>query len=670
MLRIRTAAVLFILLLPVATAGAATGQEPRQQPALQDGPSLAAPLGPGTGHSRGTTVDVQPRFPLRAAFYRPWMPAQRTPAGLQPYAPYHPTWGSTWDYYQSGDPAILREQVGAMQYGRIQVGLAEWWGPGTHTDGRVAALLRAARGTTFRWALWYQSESVGDLPVRTLGSDLAYLRSHYGSDPNYLRIRGRVVVFVQAAAQDGCAMAARLRQANAAVHAYVVLTVFPGYRGCASQPDDWYEYAPARADDQEGSSFSISPGCSSRKCGLHLNRDLGRWSQNIRNMIASHQRWQLVTTFNYWGNGSAVESATEWASTSGYGLYLDALHNNGTTRAPADPVIMAAGDISCDPSERDGTVEDSADGVERTIAASCRMQATSDLAILGHPAAVLTLGDEQYEHGSLAAFRTAYDRTWGRVKAITHPVPGNHEYYFPKATGYYQYFGPLAPDKGYYSFDLGAWHIIALNAQCAYVGGCDAGSPEEQWLQADLAAHPGVCTLAYWHQPRFSSGLHNDSSQYTAFWEDLYAAGADVVLNGHDHDYERFGPQSPRGEADPRRGIREFVVGTGGASHYPWGSIQPNSQVRNDLTFGVLALTLHQASYDWRFIPEPGQSFADAGHASCHSAPPAGTIVFGLSNPTSPTALALAGAAVLLCALCLGGLSLAVRFGWLRGATR
>jgi hypothetical protein len=134
--------------------------------------------------------------------------------------------------------------------------------------------------------------------------------------------------------------------------------------------------------------------------------------------------------------------------------------------------------------------------------------------------------------------------------------------------------------------------------------------------------------------------------------------------------YERFGPQSPGGEADPTRGIREFVVGTGGMSHYPWGSIRPNSQVRNDRTFGVLALTLHQTSYDWRFLPEPGHKFADAGHASCHNAHPAGTIVLGLSNPTNRTALALAVVAVLLCALCLGGLSLAVRFGWLRGATR
>ena len=173
---------------------------------------------------------------------------------------------------------------------------------------------------------------------------------------------------------------------------------------------------------------------------------------------------------------------------------------------------------------------------------TCRQLATSNTLVRGHYASVLALGDTQYEDGAYEKFVASYDPSWGRVKSITKPAPGNHEYESPGATGYYRYFGRAAgdPRKGYYSFDVGRWHLIALNSNCSAVGGCGAGSPQEQWLRRDLAAHPAACTLAYWHHPRFSSGLHGSDSTYTAFWQALYDAGADVVLSGHDHDYERF----------------------------------------------------------------------------------------------------------------------------------
>jgi len=281
--------------------------------------------------------------------------------------------------------------------------------------------------------------------------------------------------------------------------------------------------------------------------------------------------------------------------------------------AQADPVIAAAGDIACDPAD-----ESFNGGAGATNA--CRMKATSDLMVEMNLAAVLALGDTQYGDGALPKFLRSYAVTWGRLKSITHPAAGNHDYGQPKASGYYTYFGPAAgdPTKGYYSYNLGAWHFIALNSNCDEVGGCQGGSPQELWLKADLAAHPAACTLAYWHHPRFSSGPHGSDRAYDAFWRDLYQAGADVVLVGHDHDYERFAPQDPAGAADPARGIRQFVVGTGGENHYALEARKPNSEVFNGSTFGVLVMTFHPKAYDWKFLPVSGGSFTDSGSAPCH----------------------------------------------------
>ncbi|MGH2416500.1 MAG: metallophosphoesterase family protein, partial [Microcystaceae cyanobacterium] len=226
----------------------------------------------------------------------------------------------------------------------------------------------------------------------------------------------------------------------------------------------------------------------------------------------------------------------------------------------------------------------------------------------------------QYPAGALSDFNTSYDPTWGRVKEIAHPVVGNHEYGTSGASGYFSYLGTAAgdPKKGYYSYDVGRWHLIALNSNCQEVGGCGVGSPQEKWLKADLAAHPAKCTLAYWHHPRFSSALHGNNRAYDAFWQDLYAAGAEIVLNGHDHDYERFASQTPSATADSKRGIREFVVGTGGKSLYPFLQVQPNSEVRDNETYGVLKLTLHSNGYSWQFMPVKGKTFTDSGRGVCH----------------------------------------------------
>jgi hypothetical protein len=276
------------------------------------------------------------------------------------------------------------------------------------------------------------------------------------------------------------------------------------------------------------------------------------------------------------------------------------------------PTIAAAGDIACDPADA------SYNGGQGS-GLNCRQLATSNLLVGGGYDAVLGLGDLQYEDGAYSKFTVSYDASWGRVKAITKPVPGNHEYGTAGAAGYYQYFGAVAgdPSKGYYSFDLGDWHLIALNSSCSAVGGCGAGSAEEQWLRGDLAAHSNACTLAYWHHPRFSSGEHGSDTTYTAFWQALHDGNADVVLVGHDHDYERFAPQNPSGGLDLTRGLREFVVGTGGKSLRTFPTVRPNSEMRDMTSMGVLELTLGASGYTWRFVPAVG-SFADSGSTSCH----------------------------------------------------
>jgi hypothetical protein len=281
-----------------------------------------------------------------------------------------------------------------------------------------------------------------------------------------------------------------------------------------------------------------------------------------------------------------------------------------------DPMIAAAGDIACAPGDP-------------VTADACHQQATSDL-LVGTPlAAVLPLGDIQYDSASLSNILGAYDPTWGRVKSISRPILGNHE---GSGTGYFDYFngagvanGPAGlRGKGWYSYDVGTWHVVALNSNCDDVG-CTAGSEQEQWLRADLAAHRTSCTLAYWHHPRYSSGHDGSNTFMQPLWEALDDAGAEIVLSGHSHDYERVAPVDRNGTVNQAAGIRQFVVGTGGAFFTGGlGSRIVQSQVAQGDTFGVLFLTLHATSYDWRFVPEAGKTFADSGSTACHRliAPP------------------------------------------------
>jgi acid phosphatase type 7 len=231
-------------------------------------------------------------------------------------------------------------------------------------------------------------------------------------------------------------------------------------------------------------------------------------------------------------------------------------------------------------------------------------------------AVVLTLGDATYPVGRPEEFTNCYEPTWGRFKARTFPSPGNHEYYTPEAVGYYRYFGDAAgPERrGYYSFEIGKWHVISLNSNL---------KPAElrvqfDWLKTDLAQHKARCTLAYWHHPLYSSGGHGNNAFMQEAWQLLMDAGADLVLASHDHDYERFAPQDAQGRRDDQRGMREFVVGTGGARLTPFRFTKDNSEISNNYTFGVLRLLLKDSGYEWEFLPTKDGEINDRGAALCH----------------------------------------------------
>ena len=318
------------------------------------------------------------------------------------------------------------------------------------------------------------------------------------------------------------------------------------------------------------------------------------WSSS-NNAVATVSTSGLVTSI---AAGTATISASAGGKTG-----------RATITVPAPPpppppsgseVLIGAGDIA--------------------VCGSTGDDATSNI-LVSTSGTVFTLGDNAYPNGSATDYANCYDGSWGRVKGRTMPTPGNHEYQTAGAAGYFGYFGSAAgdPSKVYYSYDLGAWHIVVLNSNSACTTiSCSAASAQVQWLKADLAANSKSCTLAYWHHPRFNSGAeHGNLTAVGPFWDALYAAGAEIVLNGHEHLYERFAPQTPNAVADPN-GIRQFTVGTGGAALYSFSAtIQPNSERRNNTSMGVLKLTLKSGGYDWQFIPATG-SFTDSGSGTCH----------------------------------------------------
>ena len=339
--------------------------------------------------------------------------------------------------------------------------------------------------------------------------------------------------------------------------------------------------------------------------------------------VSSHVTGNGTFALALTGSSTSQARFTSTESTAGPPPELAVTWTPPDTPPPGgdDPVVAAAGDIACAPP------------ATRT-SSTCHHRATSDLLVAGDYDAVLPLGDLQYECGQAAAYQSVYDPTWGRVKDRSRPAVGDNDYESatcstPGASGYFDYFGgaasPNQPNcasacSGYYSYDLGTWHVVVLNTNCSEpgVGGCSASSAQGRWLAADLAAHPNQCILGYWHQPRWSeAGGTSGASNY--FVNALYNARAEVILSGNNHFYARFAPQSPSGAADPVNGIRQFIVGTGGKSlHGLSSNPDPQVEVRQRTTYGVLELTLHSTSYSWKFVPEAGRTFTDTGAQNCH----------------------------------------------------
>jgi len=261
--------------------------------------------------------------------------------------------------------------------------------------------------------------------------------------------------------------------------------------------------------------------------------------------------------------------------------------------ASTDPVLLAAGDIA-------------------NCASTSQDEATAKILAQYPSATIATIGDNAYPDGTATDYSNCYTPSWGPYKSRTRPSPGNHDYHVSGATAYYSYFGSAAgtAGKGYYGYTLGTWRLYSLNSEANI-------SAETSWLKSDIIAHPTTCILAYWHKPLFSSGHHGNITAMKGVYTVLYNARADVVLNGHDHEYERFAKQTPDGIASSA-GIREFVVGTGGTGLYPFNAPKPNSQVRYNGGHGVLRLTLSAASYTWKFLSIAGKTFTDGGSGACH----------------------------------------------------
>jgi len=343
-------------------------------------------------------------------------------------------------------------------------------------------------------------------------------------------------------------------------------------------------------------SVTVTPASGTVSAGSSVQLTATPKDANGNPLVGRTVTWQSSNTATATVNGSGLVSGVAAGSAT---ITATSEGQSGTSAITVTPpsasvVLVGAGDIAdCTTGEPTAKLLDNIAGT------------------------VFTAGDNAYSNGTASEYASCYDPSWGRHKARTRPAPGNHDYGTSGATGYYNYFGALAGPAGlgYYSYDLGAWHVVSLNSNVSM----SAGSAQEVWLRADLAASTKTCTIAYWHHPRFSSGAsHGSSTMSAGAFQALYDAGAEIVIVGHDHEYERFAPQTPNAGADPVRGIREFVVGTGGAGLYSFATPLPNSEVRDNTSHGLLKLSLSDGSYTWQYIPVAGNSFTDSGSGTCH----------------------------------------------------
>jgi hypothetical protein len=596
--------------------------------------------------------------------------------------------------FDSDNATDVAMQLAGIKGTGMQAVIASWWGRGQHGEATRFPVLHAAAAPLGLGVIpYYEPEGYANPTVATIQADLAHLGALADASPgSAVRIGGKRVIFVYNAGATGCGEVTKWKTAtNGFADWYVNMKVFPGFASCFDQPSSWHQYGPAEREAVHLPwSFNISPGFWHHdETSPRLARDPAAWAQNVAHLKASPAQWKLVTSWNEWGEATSVEPSGSWQSGSGWGTYADELRrqlvggaapgpttspsgsptstsgptpspSSSTTSSPSPTpssststpgpststtsspsptptspsptptgpsvTVMAAGDIVCD-------------GCNGYGGSSGQDGYTAERLTKYGPDAILTLGDNQYESGSLGQYNAGWGRNtcagpgncdaWGQHRGSVYPAPGNHEWLTGNAQGYRDYFGSRLSSIGsdtasnnqmYYSWDLGAWHFVSLDSDCSKVGGCNAGNPMMTWLLADLAANNGRPTLVYYHHPSWSSGQHGNSSGHT-YLKSVLVADRDVqlVLSGHDHDYERFQPMGANGPT--LNGVRYFVVGTGGKNHYCDYSAVPGTQVFNCNTFGVLRLTLTATGYSWQFhnineVGASGNTFTDAGSST------------------------------------------------------
>lgn len=679
--------LLIDLASPAASSTPTRTTAPSATATLTSAPS-ASPTMPAQPSSTATVPanpsvtpynDSQPGFPIRAVFYYPWFPEAWNQQGYNPFTNYTPSLG----FYDSGSVSVIQNHIRAMTYGNIKAAILSWWGQGSNSDQRVATILGATPSSSnpgFRWSIYYENESQGDPTVAQIQNDLLYVQSHYGLNASFLRVNGKFVVFVYASASDSCGMADRWVQANNALGhpAYIVLKVFSGYRNCANQPDSWHQYSPAVAtDEQKGYSYAISPGFWKKgESAARLVRNLTTWISNVSSMIASGDPWQLITTFNEWGEGTSIESAQEWSSASGFGQYLDVLHGNGSSSPPPSLTPTRTATPPTNPSAtptRTATPPTNPSPTPTRTAAPPSgndpiLFYTSDLVSGGslsraqsvvnliknlmsqHPGTQMLVasgGDNEQESSpTVSNYQNYFGTTYGTfvTQGIFMQVRGNHDIQSAGAytdfdgtvhsTGaaYWDYFGPNAHMFNIagkkltdYSYNLGSWHIIGLDQLNGSVNQATLN-----FLTSDLASNASsTCQIVYWHVPTYSSGsAHGDALGLKPLNQAEYNAGVDIQLNGNDHDYQRFYPINPSGVRDDARGITTFVAGIGAEDNRTGSqtSVAQAASAKYLDTFppgtghaiGVIMFTLHTTSADYQLYDANDGSVLDSGTVVCH----------------------------------------------------
>ena len=603
----------------------------------------------GASDSGPQTASAADASNVKAIFYYPWFSSDPNQSAERWQSKYTPTLGK----YDSGNPDVIQQHVRWMDHAGMDAAIASWWGPGTREDQKIPLLLSNTKviNSNLKWTLYYEDEGFANPSTATIRSDLDYIKAQgYTSDASYLQRNGKPVIFVYGGGTDSCEMADRWETVQ---DFYVVLKVFSNYKLCPNQPDSWHQYGPATARSQHMPySNNVSPGFWFHSDpAARLERDPARFRSDLQAMKTAAPEWMLTTSFNEFGEGTVVEPTQEFGTTY-IDIMRDVFGSNTPTPTPTPPpptptptptpppptptptpapttnkTVIAVGDIAC---RRDRAISTS----------GCRQKPVSDLAIAQNPDAFLGLGDTQYECGELINYQQSYHPSFGRMKNITIPAIGNHEYQNTTSTcdantprggeGHFRYFGsaiasPRNPGcvssptcTAYFSKQVGAWHVVVLNSNCGQVGGCQAGSAQERWLRQDLAADNSMCTVGIWHHPRFSSGQHGDFTSMTALWKALQDDRADLVLQGHDHNYERFAAKLSDGTLSSS-GIVSFVVGTGGKNKYTMEANprHPGSQAVDDDSFGVLKLVLSPTGYTYNYLIESGPAFTDNGSGTC-----------------------------------------------------